>query len=142
MLIKANSTLFTMLDVLSYLKCANAAVTSRSPPTSYFHFEFITAFYMSGSRFQTMLPQNERDSFPYLLVLVSGSLRRSFILKLYGSIFRLKNSHRKEGLPEVIHLHTSNISFCKFFTCILTSSFLCNSSSKVESKSFKLHAKA
>ena len=59
---------------------------------------------MSGSRFQTILPQNERDSFPNLLVLVMGSWRRSFILKLYGSIFRLKNSHRKEGLPEVIPL--------------------------------------
>ena len=81
--------------------------------------QLFAALYMSGSRFHTMLPQNERDSFPYLLVLVLGSWRRQFILKLYGSIFRLKNSHRKEGLPEVIHLYTSNISFCKFFTCII-----------------------
>ena len=98
--------------------------------------QLFAALYLSGSRFQTMLPQNERDSFPYLLVLVLGSWRRLFILKLYGSIFRLKNSHRKEGLPEVIHLYTSNISFSNFFTCIVTSSFLCKSSSKLESKSF------
>ena len=62
--------------------------------------QLFAALYLSGSRFQTMLPQNERDSFPYLLVLVLGSWRRLFILKLYGSIFRLKNSHRKEGFQK------------------------------------------
>ena len=100
--------------------------------------QLFAALYMSGSRFQTMLSQNERDSFPYLLVLGLGSWRSSFILKLQGSIFRLKSSNRKEGLPKVIHLNTSNINFCRFFTCIVTSSFLCNSSSKVESRSLVL----
>ena len=44
-----------------------------------------------------------------------GSWRRLSILKLYGSTFLLKNSNRKEGFAEVIHLYTSSISFEDFF---------------------------
>ena len=171
-------------------------------------FSVSAALYWSGSWFQIMLPLNERDSFPYFLVLVlrwvstyldrigsdfwyahafcrefldpnwsrtdrkkvkifltffrstqdqtdriafssnknqyldhvisiseihQGSWRRLFILNVYGRIFLLKNSHRKEGFPEVIHLYTSSISFCKFFSWSITSSFLYRSSSKLKS---------
>ncbi len=96
----------------------------------------LAALYWSESLFQTMLLRNESELFPYLFVLAFGSWRRLFVLNLYGRFFLLKNSHRKEGFPEVVHLYTSSISFCKFFTCIVVSSFLLKSSLKLESKSF------
>ena len=63
-----------------------------------------------------MFPLSQNDSFPYFLVLVFESRRRLLILKVNGSTFLSKNSHRNEELLEVMHLHTSSIGFRSFFS--------------------------
>ena len=45
-----------------------------------------------------MLPLNESDSFPYFFVIVFGSWRILFILKLYGSTFLLLKKYNEINL--------------------------------------------
>ena len=124
-------------NYITVYRCSNCFKTL---PTFHFHFEFIVSF-CSFILIWKLIPNYASPICKRLVPILFGlrvwkleeifySLWKNLI---YGRIFLLNYSHRKEGFPEVTRLYTSSISFCKVFSWIVTSSFLCRSSSKLES---------
>ena len=65
--------------------------------------------------FQSRLPLNFNEFVPNLWNLAGGSLQSILILKSYSTIFLVKRSHIYGGFKWLSVLHTSTISFCRFF---------------------------